>query len=136
MYVALACAGLVAAQILTHTKYPASRNSTITTKEKNIIEPPSGGFVSSHKVYVNSPENIEESTCMAKKYLHCKIIFTKQGKTVELPTRRLNELGMASWAWSPRQIGLTVGEWDITALLTEVVSAPKTKDPLKLTVYR
>ncbi len=92
------------------------------TTPKKLLEP-SGNFVSSHEVEMNS---LVASSCETTSGAKCAINFTKDGVTKSLSTQGTDSEGTTFWEWTPKQIGLTPGEWVIEAeasLGTEVKTA-------------
>lgn len=73
---------------------------------------PSGNFVSSHEAGMNS---LVASSCVTTSGAICTISFTKSGVTKTLPSQTTDREGAAFWEWTPKQVGLSPGEWTIEA---------------------
>ncbi len=98
------------------TKQPDDSGSNETkhdkpTTPKKLLEP-SGNFVSSHEVETNS---LIASSCETTSGAKCVINFTKDGVTKSLNAQGTDSEGATFWEWTPKQIGLTPGDWTIEA---------------------
>jgi len=92
---------------------------------------PTGDFVSSH----NSTEHsLEASVCNTAPGATCKITFTHGGLTKALEAKITDGNGSAYWNWTPQDIGLTSGSWQITAIATSGNQTKTATDPMNLTV--
>jgi len=92
---------------------------------------PIGDFVSSHQAALGTPEN---STCTTTAGTNCQIKFTSGSVVKSLPVQDTNRDGSTSWDWTPQEIGLTAGQWEITAIATNKTLSAATTDSMPLTV--
>lgn len=89
-----------------------------TTEPDGSSEPlrdPSGTFLSSHRLSLSgagAPDR-GRSVCRTTAGATCTIAFTRDGQTRELPPRTTDSSGTAEWDWSPAEIGLSPGHWDV-----------------------
>lgn len=107
---------------------PAAPGATLTE--------PYGSFVSNHKPNLSgSPAPSQElSTCSTTPGAKCYIQFTKDGVVKTLPAQTVGSDGSTSWTWDVKEAGLTVGNWEITAIATLSDQTKSTKDDLSLEV--
>lgn len=77
--------------------------------------PPSGTFLSSHTLSLGggSVPDRGRSVCRTSPGATCVIEFTMGGVTRSLPARQVAGDGSTSWDWSPAEVGLTRGHWDV-----------------------
>lgn len=101
---------------------PKSPTQTDATTKTLIA--PSGTFVN---LYNASADTQMNSICNTTAGATCQIAFTKGNLTIALPVKTADGSGVASWAWTPQQIGLTTGKWHVTAKAT-LGSQTKTTD--------
>jgi hypothetical protein len=109
---------------------PAVINSDVTPSE------PTGTFISNHHPNIsgNPAPNTESSTCTTTPGANCQIRFTNGNITKSLDTKKTDSDGNASWDWSLNNIGLTAGEWSITAIATNGDKAATATDSMPLNV--
>lgn len=74
---------------------------------------PTGTFANVYK-NVGTNDNMQ-STCNTSAGAYCEIIFTSGGTTKQLPKKLVDDSGAAFWSWTPSSIGLSKGNWHITA---------------------
>lgn len=85
------------------------------------LKEPSGPFVSNHNPNLdgNPRPAALNSVCNTTSGASCQIIFTKGSVTKSLPAQTTDKGGATYWnGWKPQDIGLTEGEWKITAKAT------------------
>lgn len=107
-----------------------------TPDESVVPNAPTGTFVSNHEPNLSgSPApNTENSTCKTTPGAQCVIIF-QNGSTIRtLPTQTTDASGNTLWNWAIQDIGLTAGEWSVTARATNGSKTASTTDPMKLIV--
>lgn len=106
---------------------------------------PEGTFVSNHgngnnpRVTVNTQE---ESTCTTTPGATCQVTFTQGSQTEFLPAEQTSTensktgvpAGTVSWGWTPAQIGLAPGEWQVTATATLNGQTKSTQDTTELLI--
>lgn len=99
------------------TYSPGSEDKTPdqTTPSNATLDTPTGNFVNTHKMAVNSAENTQQSVCVTTSGATCEIYFTKGSVTKSLGVQTTDRGGAAYWTWSPESAGLSVGTWKITA---------------------
>lgn len=104
----------------------AQPNNSLTASE---IVTPVGTFVSNHEPNLSgSPApNLIVSTCRTSPGVTCAITFTQNGITKSLPAKITDSNGNADWTWKLQDIGLTIGDWSITAV-AKSGDATKTAD--------
>lgn len=102
------------------------------------IEPtkPTGTFVSNHRPNLSgSPApNTESSTCTTTPGAKCKITFSNNGVSKSLPTKLTDANGNVIWGWSLESVGLTAGDWVVSAIAINADKSSTTIDPINLTV--
>lgn len=109
-----------------------STSKAVDTPEESIsLIKPSGNFVSSHVIGLSEGE---VSTCNTTPGAKCTIVFMRGDQEISLMTKTVDSGGAAYWNWTPRQIGLTGGEWSIKATATLGSQQLSTTDALKLRV--
>jgi hypothetical protein len=115
-----------------NTGQPSDNKSTSGgNTDTNLIEP-SGTFVSAHNV----PTSVSlASVCNTTPGATCKIDFTKDGVIKELPSETTDGGGSAYWnSWTPASLGLTSGNWQITAIAQLGTQTKTSVDALPLKV--
>lgn len=81
------------------------------------LRQPSGSFVSNHRPNLSgspAPNRIA-SVCTTTPGAACTISFAKDGVTKSLPEQVADRGGSTYWDWKLQDIGLTEGEWKVTA---------------------
>lgn len=114
-----------------------SSDQPTPTPDSNITPTtPMGTFVSNHRPNLSgSPApNTIASTCSTTPGSECTIEFTKDGVTKSLPRKVVDANGNTSWDWKLQDIGLTVGEWQITAVASNGNNIVKASDSMPLIV--
>jgi len=71
-----------------------------------------GTFVSSHEADMNS---VLASNCVTSPGAICTIVFTRGDASRTLPGQATDREGATFWEWTPKQIGLSPGDWKIEA---------------------
>lgn len=109
---------------------PAVIDPGVTPRE------PTGTFISNHHPNLSgSPApNTESSTCTTTPGANCEIRFTNGAVTKSLDVKKTDSDGNASWDWNLNDIGLTVGEWNITAIATNDSKTATATDSMLLSV--
>lgn len=122
----------------TNTSDSQSRESSATAAASQPATPPthpSGSFVSNHKPGQNGSPQEEGSVCNTSPGVTCTISFTKDGVTKSLPVKTTDSAGAAYWnSWTPASIGLTAGNWTVTATAGSGQQAVSTQDPVVLEI--
>lgn len=97
---------------------------------------PIGTFVSNHRPNLSgSPApNTMTSTCSTTPGSKCTIEFTKGNITKSLPNKIADGNGNISWDWELQDVGLTVGEWQVTAVASNGNNIAKASDSIPLIV--
>lgn len=105
--------------------------STTTTKP----DQPTGDFVSNHKPGQNGSPLTESSVCNTSPGASCQISFSMDSTTISLPKQTTDRGGATYWNdWTPAQLGLTPGDWQVRAIATMNGQTSTTVDATKLTV--
>jgi len=97
---------------------------------------PVGTFVSNHHPNLGGDPapNSLSSTCTTTPGVSCKIQFTRNGITKELPLKTTNSSGNVDWYWTLQEVGLTQGTWQVTAVAVNGNSTTSSNDPMNLEV--
>jgi cytoskeletal protein RodZ len=113
------------------TTQPGDDKHQVGTTSEQLIAP-SGTFAN---IYSAAADDQMTSSCGTNSGATCQIIFTNGDLTKELPAQVTDRGGGTSWAWKPKDIGLTPGTWHITAkaVLGNQVKTTS-NDPLTLKV--
>ncbi|MEI7539405.1 MAG: hypothetical protein WCJ36_01375 [Candidatus Saccharibacteria bacterium] len=109
---------------------PAIINSDTTPIE------PTGTFISNHHPNLsgNPAPNTESSTCTTTPGADCEIRFTNGNTTKSLSIKKTDSDGNASWDWNLNDVGLTAGEWSITAIAINGSKTATATDSMSLSV--
>ncbi len=106
------------------------------------VTAPSGQFVNNHGSDAGHPVQSatqESSSCTTTPGATCVIQFSKDGVTKSLPSQsaaasKVSPGGTTTWTWTPGDLGLTSGNWTVTAVATLNGQSKSTTDSIKLTV--
>lgn len=112
-------------------------NQPAPTPDSNVMPAtPTGTFVSNHRPNLSgSPApNTIASTCTTTPGSECTIEFTKGDITKTLPKKVADVNGNTSWDWKLQDIGLVVGEWQVTAVASNGDNRVKASDSMPLLV--
>lgn len=90
-----------------------------------------GNFVSSHEV---GRDSRMASSCVTSPGVKCTITFIKDGVNKSLNEQVTDREGAAYWEWTPKQIGLSAGEWKIEARAWNDSNSKTAPDALTLKV--
>lgn len=77
---------------------------------------PTGSFLSSHRLSVSGDGGLPtdaRSVCHTSPGATCVIDFTMGGTTKSLAAQPVDASGTTAWDWSPSDIGLTPGHWEV-----------------------
>lgn len=84
-----------------------------------ILTSPTGEFVSNHRPGNNGSPLSEVSVCNTTPGATCQIVFTKGSTVKTLSSELVDRGGAAYWNnWTPSSVGLTKGQWQVTAVAT------------------
>lgn len=105
------------------------KDNTVHTSN---LDKPSGNFVSIHKV---SSKTKMESTCITTPGAKCKIVLTKGNVVKQLHEMSTDRNGYTAWIWSPSELGITSGSWNVKAIATLNNQTKEAEDatPLEVT---
>jgi hypothetical protein len=94
---------------------------------------PTGNFVSAHK---NVPKSASlSSVCNTTSGAECKIVFTNGSTSKSLDPQTTDSNGSSFWnSWSPEDIGLTSGSWQVQAVATLNGQSKTSTDAMKLEI--
>lgn len=97
---------------------------------------PTGTFVSNHHPNLGGQPapNIISSTCTTTPGVACQIKFTSGSITKTLESQVTNSDGNTSWTWNLNDIGLTVGDWKVTAVATNGHKVTTADDSMLLSI--
>lgn len=76
---------------------------------------PTGTFLSSHRLSLSGSDvpSRARSVCHTTPGATCVIAFSMAGTSQSLPAQQTDSSGDTSWDWSPGDLGLGVGHWDV-----------------------
>jgi hypothetical protein len=97
---------------------------------------PTGNFVSNHHPNLSgSPApNSMTSVCNTAPGASCKITFTNGDTTKSLPTQVTDAGGATYWSWKLQDIGLTAGDWTVSATSSAGSNSLSSTDPRTLVI--
>ncbi len=97
---------------------------------------PTGNFVSNHHPNLGgSPApNSMTSVCNTSPGANCRISFTNGGTSKSLSAQVTDAGGATYWNWKLQDIGLTAGDWRISATSSLNGQTLSSTDPMTLTV--
>ncbi len=140
-------AGVTGTKVSTNqpTTTSGSSNTTPTTSSQPTTTNPSvvgdllaptGSFVSNHHPNLSgSPApNQEQSVCITTPGAACNIEFAMNGVTKSLGSKLADSGGNVYWTWTLQSVGLTQGNWQITAKASANSQTKSTTDSLSLDV--
>lgn len=109
--------------------------SNSSSNSINLITP-YGTFVSNHKPSLSgtSSPSSEQSVCNTSQGVSCYIEFIMGSTIKQLPTQTTDNNGSAYWTWDVKKAGLTTGDWQITAVVSQNGETKTANDSLKLSV--
>ena len=90
--------------------------------------------MSSHHTKLTAGVSSEESICNVIAGASCEIQFSKDGVVKSLAAKRADADGSVSWSWGASELGLTSGEWTITAIASLDGQTKTVADALPLEV--
>jgi hypothetical protein len=105
-----------------------------TTGSSTELLKPSGQFVSNHKPGQNGSPVSEQSVCNTTPGATCEIRFQKGSVIKSLPSHTADAGGAAYWTWTPDEVGLTAGNWTVTAVASLNGKSLSSADSLALEV--
>lgn len=108
----------------------AKRDQDASAQPVDIITP-SGNFVSSHEVNMDS---LVASSCVTTPGITCTIMLANGKDTVSLRPQSTDKEGASYWEWTPKQVGLHSGEWSVKAIATSGANTKSATDALTLKV--
>lgn len=112
-------------------------NAPATSSDSSVTPTvPTGTFVSNHHPNLSGQPapNLESSTCTTTPGVACQIKFTSGDVVKVLEPQTTNEDGNTSWTWRLGDIGLTVGEWKVTAVATNGSKVTMADDSMLLSI--
>lgn len=111
-----------------------SSNNTAQANNSVQLIQPYGALVSNHQPGQNGSNLNEESECITTPGAYCIIKFTDGNIVKSLPQKQTNSYGIAYWYWNVGNLGLTNGNWQITAIASMSSQSISTTDKLRLEV--
>lgn len=113
-------------------------SNTPTTPADSSVTPttPTGTFVSNHHPNLSGQPapNLESSTCTTTPGVTCQIKFTNGDIVKVLEPQTTNADGNTSWTWRLGDVGLTVGDWKVTAVATNGTKVTMADDSMPLSI--
>jgi hypothetical protein len=112
------------------------QNGSTGTQDSAAAAAPSGNFVSNYAPSLSATGAKEQiqSVCNTTPGATCTISFSKDGTTKSLEKRVTDKGGSSYWTWTLKDIGLTAGNWKITATAELNGHQTSTTDTLPLEV--
>jgi hypothetical protein len=110
-----------------------SNDTKQTSAQASTLLDPTGNFVSAHK---NVPKSASlSSVCNTTSGAECKIVFTNGSISKSLDPQTTDSNGSSFWnSWSPEDIGLTSGSWQVQAVATLNGQSKTSTDAMKLEI--
>ena len=90
-----------------------TNSTTPTITPSTTPKAPLGTFVSNHTPGQNTQSEV--STCTTTPGAGCQIIFTNQGLVKTVPIQIADSDGNTQWNWTPQDISLSTGVWQVSA---------------------
>lgn len=115
------------------TQSPDAPSSAPTPAAGTTPGVPIGTFVSSHHLSLGGNSAVE-STCSTTPGATCQITFTMGGAQKTLAAKTTDSNGNVQWTWNVIDVGLTAGEWTVTAVASIGSNVVKADDAMKLEV--
>ncbi len=117
------------------TNSPSSTSSAKSAGNIPLVAP-TGNFVSDHHPNLSgSPApNTMTSVCNTSPGASCRISFTNGSTTKSLADQVTDAGGVTYWYWKLQDIGLTAGNWTITATSSSGGKSLSATDPMPLVV--
>jgi hypothetical protein len=114
----------------------SSSNDSKTGGSSASLVAPTGNFVSDHHPNLSgSPApNSMTSVCNTSPGASCQISFTDGSTTKSLPTQVTDAGGATYWYWKLQDVGLTAGNWKVSATSSMGDSSLSATDPMTLVV--
>ena len=92
---------------------PAKAQSSSSTANGKLELSDKTTFVSSHNAMLNGDV---ESICVTTLGATCYINFTSGQSSHSLDAKQANSDGVVAWIWTPKSVGLSTGEWKVSAI--------------------
>jgi len=99
-------------------------NKTTPSISATLITP-TGTFVSNH--HPSDTSQTETSVCNTTTGATCQIVLTQGDLVKSLAAQTTDRGGVAYWTWTPKEVGLSSGNWSVQAKAT-LGSQVKTAD--------
>jgi len=113
------------------TSQPGDNKSNSDSNSQVTLVDPTGDFVSAHHIKLDSPIS---SVCNTTTAASCTIKFVSNGVTKSLKLQTTDRGGSTYWDWKAKDIGLTAGTWQISAVATLGSQTKTTADATSLEV--
>lgn len=107
-----------------------------TTVPTTPPETPTGLFLNTHTLSLNggAVPSGGESVCKTTPGATCNIRFTSGGVVKELGAKVAGPDGIVAWSWTPAEVGLTAGQWQVEIIAARGNYTAVADDPLGLQV--
>jgi len=121
---------------ISNPKTDDGSNQTSAPNDDITPASPMGTFVSNHHPNLGGQPapNTVSSTCSTTPGVDCLIRFTQGSVTKELSAQRTDSNGNTAWTWTLQDIGITQGDWKITAVAINGNKVITASDPMMLSV--
>lgn len=111
------------------------KNGDATVQTTAYVAPPTGTFVSNHHVSLSDSSQLSvQSDCTTTPGIACKITFANGSITKNLAAKTTDAGGAAYWSWNVKDLGLTVGSWQVSAIATVGSQTQTSIDATKLEI--
>lgn len=110
---------------------PGDNKSNSDSDSQVTLASPTGDFVSAHHIKLDSQIS---SVCNTTTAASCTIKFESNGVTKSLKLQTADRGGSTYWDWKAKDIGLTPGTWQISAVATLGSQMKTTADATTLEV--
>jgi hypothetical protein len=107
-----------------------------TTVPTTPPDTPTGLFLNTHTLSLSggAVPGDGQSVCKTTPGATCNIRFTKDGQTKELGAKVADSSGNVEWSWTPAEVGLTAGQWQVEIIAARGDYTAVAEDPLGLQV--
>lgn len=111
------------------------KNGDATVQTTAYVAPPTGTFVSNHHVSLSDSSQLNvQSDCTTTPGITCKITFTNGSVTKSLTAKTTDAGGAAYWSWNVKDLGLTVGSWQVSAVAATGSQTQTSTDAMRLEI--
>lgn len=92
------------------------KNGDALVNGSSFVVAPTGTFISNHTINLSDISQLSvQSDCTTTPGIECTITFSQGSSVKSLPTKTTDAGGAAYWSWNIKDLGLTLGTWQIKA---------------------